>query len=233
LALKWQGVALVAGIAVLAAVIASLAFPPYISIKTPIHETYMLFALYGYMFLALTTLTLPFLKELVHAFGKPFLTIHHSFAVLGIIFITLHPILNAVESFDPTVFVPDFSSWKVFWYFAGRPAFIILYASLLAALLRKKAIQHWKPFHLLIYVTLTFGIVHANLLGSSFFDNFAITAIYDGLYAASIGAFMLKRYQNYQLKKKKQANNQINHKNSNMNNPSSSPNNSTPLFSKV
>jgi len=156
--------------------------------------------LYGYLFVALTTLTNPFLKEMVQAFGKPFLKIHHTFAALGVVFITLHPITYAIESSSFSVFIPNFESWTVFWTFAGIPAFYMFYAAFLAAVLRKKALRHWKTFHVLMYVVLFLGIVHANLLGSNF-QNIGIAAIYDALFAASMAGLILKRYQNYQTRK--------------------------------
>jgi DMSO/TMAO reductase YedYZ heme-binding membrane subunit len=110
------------------------------------------------------TLTTPFLKEITQSFGKPFLKVHHSFSLLGIIFITLHPVFNAIERLSLSVFVPRFDSWERFWMFAGRPAFIILYVAVLAAILRTKAPKYWQAFHALMYVVLLFGIAHANSL---------------------------------------------------------------------
>ncbi len=196
---------MLAGIAILAVVIGLLAFP---SPGTLIYEqVLMFFGLYGYTLIALTTLTYPFLKEFVQAFGKPFLSIHHTFAVLGLVFITIHPVLFAIESASALVLLPNLYNWFYFWAFAGSPAIIVLYAALTAALLRRKALMHWKPFHLLVYVTLLFGIIHANVLGRTFYSqhNLAITAIFDGLFAVSIAGFFYKRYQNHVLKKNNQA----------------------------
>jgi DMSO/TMAO reductase YedYZ heme-binding membrane subunit len=154
------------------------------------------------MLLVFAALTLPFLKELVRAFGKPFLSIHHTFAAVGLALITLHPVLFAVESSSAYVFVPTFSSWFLFWAFGGQVALPMLYVAFAAALLRRKAVTHWRPFHMLIYVALFFGIVHANLLGQSFRGSIVIVAIYDVLFAASMGVFIFKRYQNYRLRKR-------------------------------
>jgi predicted ferric reductase len=145
-------------------------------------------------------LTTPFLKELVRAIGKPFLKIHHAFAALGVVFITLHPIFFAVNSLSFSVFIPNLDNWTVFWMFAGKPAFYVFYAALLVGVLRTKAPRHWRPFHALMYIVLFFGIIHANLLGSNF-QNLGIAAIYDVLFAASMVGFAVKRYQNYKLRK--------------------------------
>ena len=106
------------------------------------------------------TLITPFLKEITQAFGKPFLRIHHAFSILGIVFITLHPVFNAIQRLSLSVFVPRFDSWITFWRLAGRSAFLILYIALFAALLRVKAPKYWRPFHALMYIVLLFGIVN-------------------------------------------------------------------------
>jgi predicted ferric reductase len=160
------------------------------------HLALRFFGLYGYLFLSVATLTTPFLREVTQAFGKPFLKVHHSFAILGIIFITLHPIFNAVQSLSLSVFVPRFDSWDIFWLLAGRPAFIILYIALVAAILRAKAPKYWRAFHALMYVVLLFGIVHANLIGDDF-QNLGIMVVFNALFLASLASFMLKRYRNY------------------------------------
>ena len=197
MALKPKGVLLLAGIIVLAVAVGLLIFPGFTG--NSLLPFVGALALYGYLFVALAALTAPFLKEFVLAIGKPFLKIHHSFAALGIIFITLHPIFYAVET-GFSVFVPNFDSWTIFWTFAGKPAFYIFYVAIVAAVLRKNAVRHWKPFHTLMYVVLFFGIVHANLLGLNF-QNMAIAAIYDSLFAASMAGLAVKRYQNYKIRK--------------------------------
>ncbi len=198
--LKRLGGLFLVGIAGLATAIGLLAFPS--STGPAIRQVLMACALYSYMFLVLAALTLPFLKELVTAFGKPFLSIHHTFAALGLAFITLHPVLYAVESSSASVFVPSLSSWLLFWAFGGQVALPLLYVAAAAALLRRKAVTKWRPLHMLIYAALAFGIVHANLLGQSFYGSIGIVAIYDALFAASMGVFIFKRYQNYQLRKR-------------------------------
>jgi hypothetical protein len=50
-----------------------------------------------------------------------------------------------------------------------------------------------------MYLAFFFGIVHANLIGTDF-QNIAITFIYDALFAGVIGAFALKRLQQYRIR---------------------------------
>jgi len=197
MALKREGVLVLLGITALAVVIGLLVFPSSEEDIAPL--LVMFFGLYGYLFLSVATLMTPFLKEITQAFGKPFLKIHHAFSILGIVFITLHPVFNAIER-NLSVFVPSFDSWERFWMLAGRPAFIILYIALFAALLRAKAPKYWRPFHALIYIVLLFGIVHANLIGDSF-QNLGIVIIFDALFSAAIAGFVLKRYRNHSLQR--------------------------------
>jgi sulfoxide reductase heme-binding subunit YedZ len=197
--MKREGALLLLGVIALAVIIWLLVFPS--SEEDLIHQLVMFFALYGYLFLAMATLTTPFLKEIARAFGDTFLKVHHAFSILGIVFITLHPVFNAIDRLSLSVFVPRFDSWERFWMFAGRPAFIILYIALFAAVLRTKTPKYWRPFHALMYVVLLFGIVHANLLGDSF-ENLGIAVIFDALFVASIAGFVLKRYRNRQLRER-------------------------------
>ncbi len=97
--LKRLGGLFLVGIAGLATAIGLLAFPS--PTGPAIRQVLMACALYSYMFLVLAALTLPFLKELVTAFGKPFLSIHHTFAALGLAFITLHPVLTPRKAPPP------------------------------------------------------------------------------------------------------------------------------------
>ena len=199
MALKREGAVLLLSIIALAVIIGLLVFPS--SEEDFIHLLVMFFGLYGYLFLSLATLATPFLKEITQAFGKPFLKVHHAFSILGIVFITLHPVFNAIDRLSLSVFVPRFDSWERFWLFAGRPAFIILYIALFAALLRTKTPKYWRPFHALMYVVLLFGIVHANLIGDDF-ENLGIMIIFNALFLMSIASFALKRYRNHQLREK-------------------------------
>ncbi len=193
MALKRESITFLLGIIALAVIIALLFFPSA-GEEELAHLAVRFFGLYGYLFLSVATLTTPFLKEITQAFGKPFLKVHHFFAITGIIFITLHPVLNAIERLSLSVFVPRVDSWGLFWLLAGRPAFIILYVAVLAATLRTKAPKYWRAFHALMYVVLVLGIVHANLFGKDF-QNLGIIIVFNALFVASLASFVLKRYR--------------------------------------
>jgi len=196
--LKKAGILVLLSIIVLSAVIWLLVFPG--SEEGFAAQLVMFFGLYGYMLLSVATMTSPFAKEVKQAFGASFTKVHHTFSILGLVFVTLHPVFNAVDSLSLSVFVPNFTSWITFWTFAGRPAFIILYVAFFAAVLRRKVSKYWQPFHALTYVVLLFGIVHANLLGGDF-QTFGIVLIFDALFSASMASFAIKRFKNYRKKK--------------------------------
>lgn len=161
------------------------------------------FGLYGFLFICFSVLTTPFLKEITQMFGKPFIFIHHLLSLFGVVFITLHPIFNAVDSLSLSVFIPRFSSWSIFWILAGRPAFILMYIALVSAFLRKKMIKYWRYFHGLMYVVLFFGIIHANLIGTDF-EYLGIKVLFNTLFIFTIGAFIIKRYRTFKIKKELQ-----------------------------
>lgn len=168
---------------------------------TPLRFAIRLFGLYGFIAMSIAVIITPFLKEIMLYFKKPFLRIHHYFAAFGLTLITLHPVALAIERLNPAVFVPSIGSIESFLNNAGRPALIIIYVALVAVLLRRNITAFWRPFHALMYVALFFGIVHANLIGRDF-DNLFILIALNVLFAISIGAFILKRYQTYRLKQK-------------------------------
>ena len=120
--LKRVGAIFLLGITVLAVVIAILFLTRAAEADT-LRSSVRFFALYGYLFLSVTVLVTPFLREVTQAFGRPFLKVHHSLAVLGVVFITLHPVFNAVERLSLSVFMPRFDSWNLFWLLAGGLAY--------------------------------------------------------------------------------------------------------------
>ena len=205
--LSRTGVLAILSIVLLAVVITLLFLPhalPEIAEGEVAHVLTRLFGLYGFLFLSVSTLTTPFLKEVTQAFGKPFLKVHHAFSAFGIAFITLHPVFNAVDRLSLSVFLPRFDSWERFWMFAGRPAFIILYVAVAAAMLRRNAPRYWRFLHALIYVVLFFGIVHANLLGEDF-ESLGIMLIFNALFLSSLASFTYKRYKIYHAKRKQES----------------------------
>jgi len=197
--LNKKGFLVLLGITALVIIISALALSlPY---GSPLEVVVRLFALYGYLTLSVATMTTPFLKEIPKVFGKTFIKVHHIFAIVGTASATVHPVAYAIQTLDPTVFLPSLRSWYAFWALAGRPALIIIYIALAAALVRRKMQTYWRSIHAMMYVVLFLGIVHANLIGTDF-QNPVINTLFNLLFAASIAAFALKRIQRHQLKKR-------------------------------
>jgi DMSO/TMAO reductase YedYZ heme-binding membrane subunit len=160
--------------------------------------------LYGYTSLFFATLSTVFMKELYKIFGKPFLTIHHIFAVAGLILITVHPVAFALKISKWEVFLIDISSWQSFWDLAGRPALYIFYIAAVIVLFRRKLNQKiWRVVHALNYVALTFAYIHGALIGTDF-ENLAILIIFTAMIVISYEVLIFKRYQKYKRKKKRE-----------------------------
>lgn len=164
--------------------------------------TVRLFALWGYLAIAIATLMTPFLKEIYKNFGRPFIKIHHLFAAIGLACATLHPVLFAIEMSNWRVFIPDFSSWYNFWRLGGRPALILLYVAIIGVLIRKNIKKYWRAIHALMYVVLLLGFVHGVIIGTDF-ANIGIMIIFSIIFASSVLAFIYKRYLMIKSKKKK------------------------------
>jgi predicted ferric reductase len=167
-----------------------------------------LLALNGYIALSVAAILTPFIKEVTLFFKKSFIKVHHYFAAAGLLMITLHPIAVAILFANPSILLPNFASLSNFFFYGGSISLIAIYTAFGAVLLRRKVVAYWRYLHALMYVALFFGVVHANLWGRDFENSF-IVVIYDGLFAVAIAAFVLKRWQFYQIKQKR--NNANNH----------------------
>lgn len=126
--------------------------------------------------------------------GEKNISYHHLFGGLGIILITLHPLIFALDSANLGVFLPKFDSWIIFWELAGRPSLIILYIGFIAGFLHKAYKKSWRGAHILIYIALFFGLIHGILIGTDFQNPF-ITAIFVLMFLIAIYALIDKRYR--------------------------------------
>jgi DMSO/TMAO reductase YedYZ heme-binding membrane subunit len=156
----------------------------------------------GMLSISLAALMTPFLAQVRALFGESFLRVHHRFAALGILLATLHPVLLAWQTLDPTVFLPVFATPYLFFALGGRAALILMYIGLAAIFLRRRLPQTvWRPLHALMYLVLLLGIVHGNLIGTDF-SSPVILVLFNGLFVAVLGAFVLKRWQRRRRKAK-------------------------------
>jgi len=161
-----------------------------------------LLALNGYVALSIAAILTPFIKEVTLFFKKSFIKVHHYFAAAGLLLITLHPISVAILFMNPSILLPNFESLSNFFFYGGSIALISIYTAFGAVLLRRQVVAYWRYFHAFMYVALFFGVVHANMWGFDFENGF-IVVIYDGLFAVALAAFVLKRWQFYRIKQKR------------------------------
>jgi len=178
-----------------------------------------LFALLGLVALFVSSILTPFAKELYQIYKKPFIKIHHGSAIFGLVAITLHPIIFAIDKAISEsnfveglkVFLPKFDTAYNFWSLAGRPALILIYVALIGALLRKAFKSGWRYMHALNYVALIFGVVHGIIIGEDFYNfyetlqvnDLIVTILFLIMTAITIATFTLKRIQLYKLNQRK------------------------------
>jgi methionine sulfoxide reductase heme-binding subunit len=103
----------IAIIVVFALAVSAVAF--FVSYQNPLRYSIRIFGLLGFIFLSIAVIITAFLKEITLYFKKPFLTIHHYFAAIGLTLITLHPIVLAVSLLNPAVFLPSLGSLDLSW----------------------------------------------------------------------------------------------------------------------
>ncbi|MCW4004681.1 MAG: hypothetical protein NWE95_12300 [Candidatus Bathyarchaeota archaeon] len=171
--------------------------------RNPFNLSVRLFGINGFIALSIATIITAFLKEITIYLKKPFLKVHHYLAAAGLVLITLHPIMLAIQFLNPAVFLPNLQTLYLFLFYGGRQALIIIYIAIAAVLLRRKIAAYWRWFHALMYVALFFGIIHANLSGTDFILNPIVMVALNVLFGATIFAFAIKRWQFYRVKKRK------------------------------
>lgn len=173
-------------------------------LMTPIKDSYdfiiRICALLGFTSIFVAIIMTPFMVQIYKYFGKSFIKLHHFFSILGLIFVTAHPIAFAIYQMNVAVFVPVFYPFYDFWLLAGRPALILIYVAVLAGLLRKKIPNYWKQIHFLNYVALFFGLIHGILIGTDF-KNPAILILFSIMTICAFCGLIYKRYAIYKRKK--------------------------------
>ena len=111
----------------------------------PLTLTTRLLALNGYVALSIAVIMTPFLKEITLFFKKSFTKVHHYFAAAGLLLITLHPISVFIQALSPSVFLPNFMSLYLFFFYGGVIALMLIYVGFGAVLLRRKIVSFWRP----------------------------------------------------------------------------------------
>lgn len=161
-------------------------------------------ALWGLVGLSLSALMNINKRVLYQKFGLKFMKLHHAMAIFAFLFATLHPVVFAFKVGSAAIFIPNFSSWYLFWLLGGRPALIVMYIALAAVLLRKRTKKAWKWLHRLIYVALILIIVHGILIGTDF-KSPLILVFFVILTGAALFTGIYLRFKNPKRKKNKTA----------------------------
>jgi DMSO/TMAO reductase YedYZ heme-binding membrane subunit len=125
-------------------------------------------------------------------FGVAYLKVHHLFSITGLILISLHPVIMAIDFGTSRIFIPDFSSWNAFLANAGRPALYLIYIATIAAILRRNIAKYWRYIHSLLYLAFIFGAIHGIVSGSDL-TNPALYALYVGMIITVMIIFLYKR----------------------------------------
>jgi DMSO/TMAO reductase YedYZ heme-binding membrane subunit len=88
--------------------------------------------------------------------------------------------------------LPRFDSWVVFLELGGRPAWYLIAAASLAAVLRKTIGRNWRMIHFLNYVAFLLVTAHANMIGTDF-QHTIVKAVSVALALVVVVIFIQKR----------------------------------------
>ncbi|MBD3405180.1 MAG: hypothetical protein GF411_03475 [Candidatus Lokiarchaeota archaeon] len=150
-------------------------------------------ALTGFVSLFVASILSSFTRQIYKIFSKPFVKIHHLFAIVGLILITIHPLALAISQMNLAVFIPDVSSLENFLILGGRPAIYIIYIVLFAGFARRMIPKYWKILHGSIYIALLLAYIHGVLIGTDF-QNPGIFVLFSSMMVLSLIVLVYKRY---------------------------------------
>ena len=149
-------------------------------------------ALMGYLAIFISAVSSAYMRQVIRFFGRPFIKVHHILTVTGLVLVTLHPLGAAINAGSPRVFLPRFDSWVVFLELGGRPAWYLIAAASLAAVLRKTIGRNWRRIHFLNYVAFLLVTVHGNMIGTDF-QHTIVKAVSVALALMIVAIFVQKR----------------------------------------
>jgi sulfoxide reductase heme-binding subunit YedZ len=149
-------------------------------------------ALMGYLAVFLSIVSSVYMRQVIRLFGHPFVKVHHVLSVTGLVLVTLHPLGAAINARSLGVFLPRFDSWVVFLELGGRPAWYLIAAASLAAVLRKTIGRNWRTIHFLNYLAFLLGTVHAVMIGTDF-QHTILKAVSAALALVIVVIFIQKR----------------------------------------
>jgi hypothetical protein len=151
-------------------------------------------ALLGYLSVFSAAISSTYMRHLVRFFGRPFVQVHHILSATGLVLITLHPLGVAWSSASLRVFLPRLDSWFTFLQWGGAPAWYLIGAASLIAVLRKIVGRPWRVIHSLNYAAFWLGTIHAILNGTDF-QRTIVKAVPIGLALIVTATLIQKRFQ--------------------------------------
>jgi hypothetical protein len=177
------------GLALLALVVIVVALQPR---PSPIYWLIRGAALLGYLTIFLSILSSAYLVPLVRFFGRPFIKVHHVASITGLVAMMVHPIAIAIQVGSLSVFVPQFSSLRVFLTLAGRVVWPLVAIAAGAAWLRKPLGKNWRLIHYLNYLAFWLVTAHAILIGSNF-QSWVMRGLAIALALITVAVLIVKR----------------------------------------
>lgn len=160
-------------------------------------------ALLAYLCTFLASLSSMFMKEIVKRVGQPFMQVHHTWVIAGLVGMSVHALLVAWQAGSAAVFLPRFDSLETFLIYGGRPALILFVIATLTAVFRAAVGKHWKTLHWLNYLAFFLATAHAWLIGSSFMTSWPMKLLSGAMALTLLAVFIRKRARKPQSKKLK------------------------------
>lgn len=190
MAVTRNGILLLVGIGGLLLVsAASVALHPS---PSPLTSGIRIAGLAGLALLAAGMILTAWPREIYRSFGASFVSVHHLFALSGLVLITLHPVLLSIRLMNLSVLLPRFGSIQIILNNGGRPALLLLYIAIAGLLLRRYTPRYWRLFHGLAWVALLLGLVHGILIGTDM-NNPVVMIPFSVLAGVAAGSFFMKR----------------------------------------
>jgi sulfoxide reductase heme-binding subunit YedZ len=158
----------------------------------PINWVIRVAALLGYFCIFGAIVASATMRQMVRLFGRPFIKVHHTLSIAGLVLATIHPLAVAWQVLSLKVFIPAVDSWYTFFALGGRPAWYLLGIGSLVAVLRGVIGKNWKLLHYLNYVAFWLATIHGVLIGADV-QNWAMRAVFGAMALSALGIFVQKR----------------------------------------
>ncbi|MHB0875382.1 MAG: ferric reductase-like transmembrane domain-containing protein [Anaerolineae bacterium] len=147
-----------------------LAALPLIVLPAPSTRRFVLRAapLLGYQALFLAIVLAAYPERVRGLFGSSFLGLHHALSKLGLILVSVHAVVVALDFATATVFIPRLDSLRGFVQWGGSPSWLLLFIGTATAYFPKVFRRTWRPLHYVTYIAFYLATTHGLLLGIDF-----------------------------------------------------------------